>query len=48
MVISRHQNAGQNRNLLNGNKSFEIVLKFVYLETTVTIQIAFTKKLRAD
>jgi hypothetical protein len=34
MVISHHQNAGQNHSSLIANISFENVAKFRYLETT--------------
>jgi hypothetical protein len=35
MVISHHQNAGENHNFLIANKSFENVTNFKYLEVTV-------------
>jgi len=38
IVVSHHQNVGQNHNLLNANKSFENVRKFKYFVTTVTNQ----------
>jgi hypothetical protein len=36
MLLSRHQNVGQNRDIKLGNRSFENVLQFKYLGTTVT------------
>jgi hypothetical protein len=48
MLISRHQSAGQNHNLNKTIRSFENVAKLRYLGTTITIGIAFVKKLRAD
>jgi hypothetical protein len=42
MLVSRHQNVGQNHNLLIGNKSFQIVAKFKYMGTTVTNQNLLT------
>jgi hypothetical protein len=39
MLMSRHQNAGQNRNIKVANRSFENVAQFIYLGTTVKIKI---------
>jgi hypothetical protein len=36
MLMSRHQNAGQNHNIKVANRSFESVAKFRYLGTAVT------------
>jgi hypothetical protein len=38
MLLSRHQNAGQNRDIKIANRSFENVAQFKYLGTTVTYQ----------
>jgi hypothetical protein len=38
MLVSRDQNAGQNREIKVGNRSFENVSQFKYLGTTVTNQ----------
>jgi hypothetical protein len=38
MLLSRHQNAGQNHDIKIGNRCFENVAKFKYLGTTVTRQ----------
>jgi hypothetical protein len=38
MLLSRHQNVGQNRDIKIANKSFENVSQFKYLRTTVTNQ----------
>jgi len=48
MVVSCHQNAGQNNNLLIANKSSENLTKFKCFRTRVPNQIALTTKLRAD
>jgi hypothetical protein len=34
MLLSRHQNAGQNHNIKIGDRSFENVAQFKYLRTT--------------
>jgi hypothetical protein len=38
MLLSRHQNAGQNLDIKIANRSFENVSQFRYLETTVINQ----------
>jgi hypothetical protein len=38
MLLSRHQNVGQNRDIKIANRSFESVSQFRYLGTTVTNQ----------
>jgi hypothetical protein len=48
MIMSRDQNAGKNHNIKADNKSFERVEQLKYLGTTLTIEIPFRKKLRAD
>jgi hypothetical protein len=46
MLLSHHQNAGQNDNIKIGDRSFENVAQFRYLGTTVKIKIRFRRKLR--
>jgi hypothetical protein len=38
MLLSRHQNAGQNHDVKVGNRCFENVAQFRYLGTTITDQ----------
>jgi hypothetical protein len=38
MVLSRHKNAGQNRDIKIANRSFEGMAQFKYLGTTVSNQ----------
>jgi len=46
--MSRDQNAGRTHNIKIDNSSFERVEEFKYSGTTLTNQILFRKKLRAD
>jgi hypothetical protein len=46
MLISRHQNVGQNRDIKLANRSFENVLQFKYLGTTVTNQNLILEELK--
>jgi hypothetical protein len=46
MVMSRDQNAGKNRKIQIGNKSFETVEQFKYLGTTLTSQNSIHEKIK--
>ena len=48
MIMSRDQNAGRSHSRKTDNSSIERVEEFKYLGTTLTNQIIFRKKLRAD
>jgi hypothetical protein len=48
MFMSRDQNAGRSHNTKIDNRSFEMIEEFKYLGTTLTNQITFKGKLRAD
>jgi hypothetical protein len=52
MLLSRHQNVGQNRDIKIANRSFENVSQFKYLGTTVTdqnfIQEEIKRRLNSD
>jgi len=48
VVTCRDQNAGPSHNIKIDNSSFERSEEFKYLETTLTYQILFRTKLRAD
>jgi hypothetical protein len=40
MLLSHHQNAGQNHDINIVNRSFEKVAQFKYLETTVKVRLS--------
>jgi hypothetical protein len=48
MAMFREQNAGHSHNIKADNNSFEIVEDFKCMGTTLTKQIIFRKKLRAE
>jgi hypothetical protein len=48
MLVSRYQNAGQNRDVKITNRSFENVSQFKHLGMMVTNQNCLMKKLRGD
>jgi hypothetical protein len=51
MLLSRHQNVGQNQDINIANRSFENVSQFIYLRTTVTdqnlIQVEIKRRLNS-
>jgi hypothetical protein len=47
MVMSRDQNAGQNRYIQIGNESFETVEQFKYLGTTLTNQNSIHEEIKS-
>jgi hypothetical protein len=46
MLLSRHQNVGQNQDIKIANRSFENVSQFKYLGTTVTNQILIQEEIK--
>jgi hypothetical protein len=46
MLVSRDQNAGQNREIKIGNRSFENVSQFKYLGMTVTNQTLIQEEIK--
>jgi hypothetical protein len=46
MLLSRHQNAGQNHDIKLGNRCFENVAQFRYLGTTITNQNLIQKEIK--
>jgi hypothetical protein len=48
MIMSRHPNSGQKQHIRMANESFENLVTFRYLGTTVQIRMTFIMKSRAD
>jgi hypothetical protein len=48
MLLSRHQNAGQNHDIKIGNRCFENVEQFRYLGTIVTKQNLIQEEIKGD
>jgi hypothetical protein len=48
MVMSRHQNVGQNYNLLIANKSFQTVANFKYMGKPVTYQNCIREEIKSN
>jgi hypothetical protein len=46
MLLSRHQNAGQDHDIKRANRSFENVSQFIYLGTTVKNQNLIQKEIK--
>jgi hypothetical protein len=46
MLLSRHHNAGKNRNIKIANRSFEKVAQFKYVGTTVTDNILIQEEIK--
>jgi uncharacterized protein involved in tellurium resistance len=47
MLLSRHQNVGQNRDIKIANRSYENVSQFKYLEATVTDQNLIQEEIKS-
>jgi hypothetical protein len=47
MILSHHQNSGQNQNIRTANESFENVAKFKYMRTTLTHQNDIHEEIRS-
>jgi hypothetical protein len=47
MLLSRHQNVGQNRDIKTANRSFENVSQFKYLGTTASNQNLIQEKIKS-
>jgi hypothetical protein len=48
MLLSHHQNAGQNHDIKIGNRCFESVAQFRYLGTVITDRNLIQEELRGD